>query len=67
MGDHDRDPAFEQALQCLLDVTLGTRVEGLSRLIQNRYARVAEESPGNSQALFLATGQRRAALSDFGP
>ena len=66
MGDDDSRAAFHEAVQRGLDDFFAFRIEGRRRFIEDEDARVLKDSPGNGNALALATGQGAAAIADEG-
>src|SRR5512143_668801 len=70
-GDAVRDknsrPSFHDFAQVIKDFIFGMRVHTGESVIENQYARVAQNGTGNGGALLLSAGQRDAALSDHGP
>ncbi|TMF99482.1 MAG: hypothetical protein E6I10_02210 [Chloroflexi bacterium] len=63
MRDGDGGAALHQPLQTTHHQCLGFLVEVARRLVHDHDGRVAQESPGNGDALFLPAGERRAALA----
>src|SRR5437016_12588396 len=61
--DGDGGAALHQPLQTTHHQCLGFLVEVARRLVHDHDGRVAQESPGNGDALFLPAGERRAALA----
>src|SRR6185436_16424424 len=60
--DENRPPSGD-LLHVLLNDALALIIEGAGRLIENQYARVADERAGNRNTLALTAGERRAALA----
>jgi hypothetical protein len=66
MRDNQRSAVFHQALQRLLDQSLGFGIQRAGGLVQHQDRRVLEDRPGNRDALALTAGQRIAGLPDLG-
>ena len=66
MGDDDRGPAQEQALQSLLDPPLGPHVDVRRRLVEDQDPGLGQKGAGEGDDLALAGGKRCAALADLG-
>ncbi len=62
--DHDRGTPAQQRAQRGLDVVLGHRVEVGGGLVEDEDARVAQDHPGDRDALLLPTGQPVPAFPD---
>ena len=54
VGDDERGPIGEQAVDRLLDQTLGRRVKARRGLVQHDYVRVPQEDAGEGQELGLS-------------
>jgi hypothetical protein len=66
MSDHQGGAVAHQLLQGGLDVTLGLRIQGRCRLIQNKDRRILEHGSGNREALALPTGEQDTSITDEG-
>ena len=59
VGDHQCGAAFDQFAHGVLDETLRLGVERCGRLVQQDDGRIADQGPGDSDALALAAGVGR--------
>src|SRR5690242_5421333 len=66
VGDGDGGAAPGQVVERLLDRALGLGVQGAGRLVQHEHARVAQQGPGDGDALLLAAGEPVPAGADHG-
>jgi hypothetical protein len=64
VGDRDRRPALREAVERLLDESLGLGVERAGRLVEDQDRRVAEDRASDRDPLLLAAGEAVAALAD---
>src|SRR5579872_86692 len=64
MGNQQCGAALQQAADGFLNFILGRAVDGTGRVIQDKDARVCEQSAGDSDTLALSTGQGDAALTN---
>ncbi len=63
MGDDERRTAFREGSQCPLDLSLGLRVEGRGRLVEDEDRRILQEGPSRWRGAASAARQAHAALT----
>ena len=63
MGDHDRDPTLEQAIDRPLDRPLGLGVDAARRFVEDEHRRIREDRPRERHQLPLAVREPLAALA----
>ena len=66
MRDREDRAIGDQAIQGLLDLVLGLRVDAAGRLVEDQDARVVEDRPGNRDSLTLAPAERMPPLAHDG-
>src|SRR5437879_3826895 len=66
MGDQDDSAAAHQPADRLHDRRFCLRIDGARRLVQDQHRAVLQKSPGNGDALALATRELDAALTHLG-
>jgi hypothetical protein len=66
VGDRDRSPALQKRLDRLLDGRFGFGVDGGSGLIEDEDRGVPDDGAGEGNQLFLALGERAAAIFEDG-
>src|ERR1700729_3887675 len=66
VGDGDRGAARGEGVEGQLDGALGLGVQGAGGLVQHEHARVAQQGPGDGNALLLAAGEPVPAGADHG-
>ena len=57
--------AFGGLCQAVLDRALRRRVQGARRFVQDEYARISDQGPGNAEALLLAAAQAEPTLAHY--
>ena len=58
--------AFHHRGKCILDLDLGTGIDGGGCLIEDQHGRQAQHYSGNASELFLSLGQAASVLGDHG-
>ena len=66
VGNDEGGASFHHAVKGLLNLDLGTGIDGRSRLIQNQHGGKTQHDTGDTQQLLLTLGQAGTVLSDKG-
>ena len=66
MGYDEAGAAFHHFGECVLDLDLGTGIDGGGCLIEDQHGRQAQHDSGDTQKLFLSLGQAAAVFGDHG-